>query len=424
MASSLDIIKDPVTGNQYSRDLSVQGSTYQPYASPNPESNINKTRSSPDMIFDAARLQDVKPFVLPPQTPQTAGAGLSEFINSAVLAPYRESRTQQIQALEAEKQAGSGALQKIYDTLGMKGKRQEELYEAGGVDDKRRALDEVTNQIEAEQVALARRVESIERNSEGRLRPGMDAEIQRITRDSVRKQADLAIIQSAANRSYTTAAAIADRALEAEFEGYALKLDALKFFYAENKDELTKQQDREYTELINREERAYQAEYEQKKTLQDTKLQLLQSATSQGAPVSVLQAIQSATSPEAALQAAGQYSGDILDRQYKQAQIASANRANTGGGGSAQIFTKSQLNAGAARLKIPLDDFKNLDYETQNLAINQGKAIDQGYQAIQEAKAAGEDPSVLEGEISSDPTLPGAVKDSLVRYLYQVFPRQ
>src|SRR3990167_1268217 len=31
---AIDIIKDPVTGNQYSRDLAVPGSTYAPYTAP------------------------------------------------------------------------------------------------------------------------------------------------------------------------------------------------------------------------------------------------------------------------------------------------------------------------------------------------------------------------------------------------------
>jgi hypothetical protein len=62
--------------------------------------------------------------------------------------------------------------------------------------------------------------------------------------------------------------------------------------------------------------------YNEKQDFLKTQNQLLSSAVQQGAPGSVVQAINKATTAAEAITAAGAYGGDILDRQYKQAQIS------------------------------------------------------------------------------------------------------
>lgn len=223
-------------------------------------------------------------------------------------------------ALQNEQKQGKSLITSIYERLGGMTKEQNKLYENTGVNDARKSVDELTNQIEAEQLSARRQVEDIAKNFGGTT-AGAQAAIALVNRASLSKQADLAIVQNAALRNYSTMKDIADRQISAETDYLKTELDGLKYFYEDNKTELTKKEDRAYQEKIKEKDRAYNEAYDTKKLLSDTKIELLKSASSQGASTAVLQAIQNATSPEAAVSASGKYSGDILDRLYKQAQI-------------------------------------------------------------------------------------------------------
>jgi hypothetical protein len=131
----------------------------------------------------------------------------------------------------------------------------------------------------------------------------------------------MSIISYVANNKYSDAVAIADRKIESEFEPVQQKLDAVKFFYQENKADLSKKEEQQFQLMIGERERILNDQKETAKTLQQTKLSALQEAQANGAPSSVLMAIQKAQTPEAAFMAAGQYVG-LLDRQLQNARIA------------------------------------------------------------------------------------------------------
>lgn len=308
---ALDIITDPLTKKQFSRDTSIAGSTYAPYIVPTGTETTIKTSQI-----------GTQPFKLQEQVPSTSAQGLETFIGSSIDS-YAKQRDEEITQLREQQKQGQSAIASIYNKLTNQGERSEDIYKQEGVDRARREVDDLTSQIESEQLANRRQIEELQnKNPQGLFGGGLEQEVNRLNRQSLSKQADLAIIQNAAMRRYDTASAIADRKIQMEFEPLKVQLDALKFFYSENQAQLTRKEDQQLQERIRMDERAYNEKFQAAKTLQDTKLQLLQSAASQGAPIAVQQAIQSATTPEQALLAAGQYAGDILDRQYKQAQIA------------------------------------------------------------------------------------------------------
>lgn len=259
-----------------------------------------------------------KPLSLQPTIPQTSAQGLEAYIGSS-LESYNAQQEKEIKDLKKNQEGGQSAIVSLYDRLIGQGERSEDIYAQEGVDDARREADNLTSQIEAEQLSLRRRVETL-RSQGGQNRSSLNDEVYRLERESLSKQADLGILQAAATRRYDTAAAIADRKIQMETEGLKTQLDALKFFYSENKAELSEKEDRQFQQLITQDERDYNEKFQAAKTLQDTKLEMLRSAAEQGAPMSVQQAIQSAITPEGALQAAGEYAGDRLDREVKRLQ--------------------------------------------------------------------------------------------------------
>ena len=85
-------------------------------------------------------------------------------------------------------------------------------------------------------------------------------------------------------------------------------------------------------------------------------------------------------------------------------------------------FTDTQINKGAATADIPIADFIALDADTKNFFINNSSEINSMKKAIVDAKDNKEDPTAIEKEISES-NAPDSVKDTLIKYLWSVFPR-
>lgn len=272
------------------------------------------------------------PVVTPTIPAQTSVVGGIDYLSSITAqnkAALEAANQAQLDAAKTNVSESSNFIKDIYNKLSGQATKKNDLYAAGGVDIAKQQVDEFTSQLEAEQLAVRRQTDEIKNNNAGGLlESGQQAIVNDLNTKSLSKQADLAILQNNALRKYSTAKDIADRQIEAETEQLKTALDAMKFFYQENKDTFDKAEQRQWDSAIKQQDREYQQTVEDKKVLSQTKLDLLKSASSQGASIAVQKAIQAATTPEAALLAAGQYAGDILDRKLKIAQINSANRAN------------------------------------------------------------------------------------------------
>jgi hypothetical protein len=177
--------------------------------------------------------------------------------------------------------------------------------------------DQYTSQIEQEALAARRATESLQKNNpQGLFGGALQDEVNRLNRDSLSKQADLAILQNAALRKFDTAKSIADRQLELKLEPLKTKLDNLKFFYGENKDILSKADDRAYNELIKTKDREYNKIAAAETELLNVKKELFKN----GAPVSIIQAAQSAGTVEELLTTPGisQYMQSPLEKLQLQ----------------------------------------------------------------------------------------------------------
>jgi len=192
---------------------------------------------------------------------------------------------------------------------------QANAYAQGGVNDLQVELNDLNDQMRREQLSLRRSVEEVQKKGGG-LAGGAQAQINSLQRESLSKQADLSVIQMAAQGRYDSAREIADRAVQARLEQQQNYNDALKFNYGEIKETFNREEQQEFEVLMGNRERALQAEADKLKTIQNLALQALQD----GAPPSIASQMQKAKSVEEAISLGGQYVG-ALDRQAKQASI-------------------------------------------------------------------------------------------------------
>lgn len=353
----------------------------------------------------AADLGTVQPIALPPDTLSTTSTGFSGFMEQYLVGQQEQIKEQQKLAEKAqtEQSTQSDVMKETMRSLVGLPAQQAQMEQKAGIDEKTELVTKYTNQLEAEQQGLVRQVERIRKNDQGLFGGGMEQEINRVERESLTKQADLALLQSAANRDLSTAQGIIDRKIELMTEPLKLKLQFDQFFYNENKDQLTKAQDRQFQLMANSDKTALDFSASNQKQIHDAFIVAAQN----GAPESVQKSILAASTSEEAMQAVGGYFVDPLDRQYKQAQIASANRANQGGGSgggyTAQelrklraaginskdieasdaylygdtgdtTFTTTQFNKGASIAGTTLEEFKTYDVDSQNYFVNHSQA--------------------------------------------------
>lgn len=89
--------------------------------------------------------------------------------------------------------------------------------ESAGLADKQKEITRLDNELKAEQNRLINAKAELEKNPEGKLTRNINAQIQQVEKDSYRKQADIAILKSAAQADYTTAQSIIDQKVQLEF---------------------------------------------------------------------------------------------------------------------------------------------------------------------------------------------------------------
>ena len=225
--------------------------------------------------------------------------------------------------------------------------------------------DEYTIQSEQEAQTAKLAIEALQKNNpQGLFGGALQDEVNRINRDSLSQQANLAILQNAALRRYDRAKSIADEQLAMKLEPLKMKLDNLKLFYGENKELLSKADDRAYNELIKTKDREYKKIEDTETQLNEIKKNVAQYAGADAANIiNQLSKIDS-KSPDAvskALTLAGKYQSDPLDRAIKQAQLsklnadASKTRSDARLAGTAAVSTEAQswadaVSRGSAKL--------------------------------------------------------------------------
>lgn len=217
---------------------------------------------------------------LPNPPAPTAAAGLQGAV-TANADQFTKDLEQRRKEAEAAKNDSMGSLMEALGDQEGKIERTSKAYSREGVDSLEVELKDINQQILQEQEALRRSVERIQTAPGTATSAERDRAVRETERVSLRKQADLSIIQLARQGRYDSAKTIADRAVSAELEQQTQELDALKFIYSENKDLFTKAEDRQFQTLVADRERKLQneeyrlrAEFDQKLKQADPLYQL------------------------------------------------------------------------------------------------------------------------------------------------------
>jgi len=153
-------------------------------------------------------------------------------------------------------------------------------------------LTDIENELAQKTLAFRRERERIE--TQGGSIAQVNANLQDVSRKQNRELADLETIRAARSNSLTNAQNLVNRKIELEFGDKIAKVNALKFIYDENKELLTKEEDRLFQQTIRREERGFEIAKQKFVQLENEKAKYLTNAAQAGADNNTLKTIQSA----------------------------------------------------------------------------------------------------------------------------------
>ena len=219
---------------------------------------------------------------------------------------------------KSQETAVQGSRNKIADFIaGRKTTTQAQDEIAAPTDTAEAELRDINNQILQEQQSNRRQQEETRKTFTGTM-AGLQAELRRIDRESISKQADLAVIQMAKQGAYDSAKAIADRKVQALMEEQQNEFEALKFQYEENKDLFDKTEQRDYEAFLSNKEREIKKQETELNTISDLSINALEN----GAPAPIAAQMRSAKTVEDAMRIGGIYINKLdRDKAIRDANI-------------------------------------------------------------------------------------------------------
>lgn len=325
-----------------------------------------------DPVISAERVAgNTSPVSIPQNQVSTTAEGISGMAQ-AMSEQAKLAQQEAVKAQEAQTESNSlkDTLSKAYEKIiGVQTSRPE-LEKQAGLDVKAQALTDATNKIEASQRAQTNELRALENSGLGEVQI---AQRQReINRRYAFEQADLALIQSAANRDLDTASKIIDRKIQLQLEPLQTQLDFTKFFYQENKDTLSKAEDRAFNLKIKSLDQQYETEKANKTAIANIQLEALKNGVQ--IPSSVLSQLNKAKDAAEAtsiLAANGISLQNPLDVAIKNAELKSKLAANVVPGQGTDAPLYNGLNsATATAVRQNVSSFKT-EPIVQNFAVVQ-----------------------------------------------------
>src|SRR3990167_184606 len=217
------------------------------------------------------------PYNIPPTTTSTVADGLSAYASSVGEQEKERAKIQAEQDTKAtEAEAGAteekGKLRSLMDkVLGVQAERAT-LEEEAKIGAKAERVTTYTNQLEALERAEVNEMRALEGSGLTDVQRG--ARGREIARSYAFQKADVALLQSAANRDLETAQNIINRKIELTLQPLQQQLEFTKFFYDQNREDLSKSEDRAFQFKIKELDRSYEAQ----KSVEVFKANLISSA--------------------------------------------------------------------------------------------------------------------------------------------------
>ena len=253
--------------------------------------------SAYDKPISSTTLTPVSPVTLtqPQQPLQTTGM-LGEFQQASDT--YNQNlQNKQAIALSQKDTAATAYKDFLGQLQGQTGLEDTAYSQKGGVDSVQKELDDINNQILQEQRSLQNKLDKLEQNAQGMLSGALDDQMYDVERESLKKQADLSIIQMGIQGRYDSAKSVADRAVSAYLEKQRIIGETLKFNYEENKDAFTLAEQRAFESAQKDRDRALAKEESDRTAIYNMAIQ----AQQDGAPLSTVNRILSAKTLDGAI---------------------------------------------------------------------------------------------------------------------------
>lgn len=310
-----------------------------------------------------------------------ASTGLAE---SAVASKdaYLANLAKEADTISADTTAKTTAAKTLFDRLGLSATAKADAYDSSGLNNDKRAIDEITTQMETRGRAYDKQVADLTANNpEGKLKSGLDIQINDLNRQKASELADLAIVLNAKTRNYDTAKSIIDTKADAETEDLKTNLQGLQFFLQQNQSTLSKDESALLQDKIKQADQELSDAKATRTIVGNVQLE----AAKNKAPIDVIRAIGKATNEEEAIAAAG---------SFLQSQTSSSD-----------VFTKTQLNGGASNAGLSISGFDQLTPDDQNYFINGYSGFTSAQKQVQDGNATLDD---LKSAIDEAPISPKA----------------
>lgn len=283
---------------------------------PTQQGIFDNFRANNQNLISTNQLETANPLTLPTSGQTAIPDSLTQFTQ---ITPGTQRRQEQLQQGQ---ETNAGTLNEIFSgltTLGTRGATQSKLEDQAGIGTLSTELTDIENQLRTKDLEFRRQRESIQKEA-GLTSAQRQARLADVARGQASELADLEVIRQARSNSLTNAQSLIDKKVELKFADVQANVDALKFVYNENKETLTKEQDRLLNETIRKEERAFGIAKEQYTQTESEKIQLVRNAQANGASNQVMSAIMQSKSIEEAYKNAGRF-GVSIDDKIKKAQL-------------------------------------------------------------------------------------------------------
>lgn len=280
----------------------------------NPKTNIN-TGTIP-----------VKDSLMTTPTPVTLQQPKADLTPTITLPDAQTETEKEIAKIKAQAEAEKSGIASLISQIGTEQGKESQYITAEGGDTAQKEYDKYKSDLEAEQLSLRRATERLQReNPQGLFGGGLQQEISRLERESLSKQADIAILGNAAKGRYDTARDIAKRKVESALAPLQAQLDAKKFIYENNKDLFSKAELSKLDTLIKADER----KVEQETDRLEKGNEMIINALAQGAGASLTTKAKEILARGGSIveiaSSLGKYAGDFLGNEIKRAALNKTN---------------------------------------------------------------------------------------------------
>lgn len=247
------------------------------------------------------------------------------------------------------------------------GQTEQQLRQEAGIPDKREDVTEISNKIKEKKREFDNQIETI-RNDQTLSFAKKEARINQVETEQAQELADLSIIQQTELQEFESAEATVNKKVDLLTQDIQTRLEATKFFFKQNKQELTQEETRQFQRTLKKEQREFERQRSQIKRLEDAKLSAVKQASKNGAPSSVLENIQKADTAEQAFASAEGFLRNPLEVQLLREKILT------------ERFQRSQTALKQAK--------KQQKQQQENIA-----AVDQAMNMLRQVKDIKNDPA-------------------------------